>query len=118
MKPNPTPPTDSDAFADTLALAREYSPDTAAAEFGFNSRLSARIAELRREGEAPGRSLWDEAIAWLWGGAAGAAPIVAGLAIWFFVAHGLDLHLSLDTGFDSLLDQLTAYFPSFSSFGS
>ena len=115
---NPEHSTSSDdAFEETLALAGEYRPDTSGAEFGFTTRLTARIGELRREGEAPGRTLWDEAIAWLWGGAAGAAPVVAGLAIWFFVANGLELHLSLDTSFDSLYDHLSAYLPSFSLSG-
>jgi hypothetical protein len=116
---NSNDPTSGDnAFEEALTLAREYRPDTGGAEFGFTTRLSARISELRREGEAPGRSLWDEAIAWLWGGAAGAAPVVAGLAIWFFVANGLELRFDGETGFDSLYHHLSAYLPSFSLSGS
>ena len=107
-----------DNFEETLALARDHHPDTSGAEFGFTTRLTARIGELRREGETPGRTLWDEAIAWLWGGAAGAAPVVVGLAVWFFIANGLDVHFSLDTSFDSLFDHLSAYLPSFSMSGS
>jgi hypothetical protein len=118
MKPNhPPSETERDGFAETLALAREYQLDTSRAEFGFSTRLAARIGELRREGETPDRSLWDEAIAWLWGGAAGAAPIVAGLAIWFFIANGLDLKLAGDTSFESLYHHFSAYLPSFSSSG-
>jgi len=104
--PSETPP---DEFEDTLALARDYQPDTSRAEFGFNARLSSHLAELRREGVSPAGSLWDEAIAWLWGGAAGTAPVVAGLAVWFVVANGLNIHLESDLG--SLFQHLTSYLP-------
>ena len=100
-----------DTFARTLNEARDYRADTSRAELGFSTRLSANIAELRREGNAPGRSVWDEALAWLWGGAAGAPPVVAGLAIWFVIANGLNPHLSLDSGFDGIFTHLSSYLP-------
>lgn len=100
-----------DDFARTLADARNYRADTSRAELGFGTRLTANIAELRRDGNTPGRSIWDEALAWLWGGAAGAAPVVAGLAIWFVIANGLNPHLSLDSGFDGLFTHLSSYLP-------
>ncbi len=104
--PSDTP---SDDFEATLALARDYQPDTSRAEFGFGTRLSAHLADLRREGVTPAGSLWDEALTWLWGGAAGAAPVVAGLAVWFVVANGLNIHLDSDLG--SLFQHLTSYLP-------
>ncbi len=104
--PSDKSPDDFDAI---LELARAYQPDTSRAEFGFEARLSARLAELRREGFTPAGSLWDEALTWLWGGAAGTAPVVAGLAVWFFVANGLNIHLDADFG--SLFHHLTSYLP-------
>lgn len=106
------------AFDATLALAREYQPDVSRAEFGFGTRLTAQLADLRCEGIEPGRTIWDEALAWLWGGAAGAAPIVAGLAVWFFIANGLDLRLDGGTNLDSVYHHLSSYLPSFSADGS
>ena len=105
---------DPDAALDLdrlLTLAAEHRPDTAAAELGFATRLSANLSSLRRDGEAPGRSFWDDALAWLWGGAAGAAPVVVGMALWFFVANGLDINLSMESGFDGLFTHLTSYLP-------
>lgn len=102
-----------DIFTEMLTLAREDRIDTSRAEFGFETRLAARIAELRRAGEAPDRNLWDEAIAWLWGGAAGAAPLVAGLAIWFALVYGLDFRSGESSGLDSIYHHLSAYLPSF-----
>jgi len=104
--PNDKP---SDQFEATLKRARDYRPDTSRAEFGFETRLSARLAELRREGITPAGSFWDEALTWLWGGAAGTAPVVAGLAVWFFVANGLNIHL--DSNLGSLFQHLTSYLP-------
>ena len=107
--PDNTPSVRNAALDATLALAREYRPDIARTEFGFGTRLSAQLADLRREGIEPGRTLWDEALAWLWGGAAGVAPVVAGLAVWFLIANGLSIHL--DSNVDSLFHHLTSYLP-------
>ena len=101
--------TTSDEFEDTLALARDFQADTSRAEFGFETRLAARLADLRREGLSPAGNLWDEALTWLWGGAAGTAPVVAGLAVWFFIANGLNIHL--DSNIGSLFHHLTSYLP-------
>jgi hypothetical protein len=73
----PTPIHDPDAALDALfARARAQRPDTAAAEYAFETRLMAR---LREQGRPDPESVWA-AVAWR------LAPIFAvcvlGLALW------------------------------------
>lgn len=92
-------------FEELLALAREHRPDTSRAELGFEARLMARIREARQSG---GASLWDEALSWVWRSAAGLAPVVAVMLVWFFLAHGLRLEVPPSAG--EALDFLGSYF--------
>ena len=56
------PPPSEDAALDALfAAAREDRPDTSRAEYGFETRLWARLADAMQ-----GRNEWTEFVAWCW----------------------------------------------------
>lgn len=70
-------------FETLIARAREHQPDPERP--GFETRLRARIAELRRAREADTAGLFT---AWLWRASLGLAPVVLALALSVFLTHG------------------------------
>ena len=86
-------------YDELIELARECQSDTTRAELGFEARLMARIREHRQNGTS---SIWDEAVSWVWRSAAGVAPLVAILLVWFFVSHGVDIDPSSGHALDFL----------------
>ena len=65
MKPN-----DFEALIESAAA---HAPDTAAAELGFETRLMARIRELRDSGSG---SLFEVLATWSWRSAFGLSPFL------------------------------------------
>ena len=72
----------SDNLDNLFAAARQSKPDTARAEFGFETRLLARL-RAEREQVAP----W---FAWTWRLAPVFAAVVLALGIWNYVALDAD----------------------------
>lgn len=94
-------------FDRLLQFASEHEPDTAAAQLGFETRLRARLAELRDAPDTGAAAVLFSR--WLWRVSFGLAPLIAaGVVFWFFL---LSQGLSLPAGTDGVFSQLTALFP-------
>lgn len=94
-------------FEELIESAAEYAPDTAAAELGFETRLMARIRELRDNGNG---SLFEVVASWSWRSAFGLTPVVLAALVFFFVAHGASL--SLPAGTQEFVGYLAGWLPS------
>ncbi len=78
MPPRPDDPSAHDDALDALfATARARRPDTARAEFGFETRLLARLAAERNE--QPG---WRDFTTWCWRLLPGFAVVTLVFALW------------------------------------
>ena len=89
-------------FETLIEHARQHRPDPDRP--GFETRLRARIAELRRSREADAAGLFA---AWLWRASLGLTPIAAALALVVFLTHGFAL--PADAG--SVLAHLAGWLP-------
>jgi hypothetical protein len=83
-----------------IELARQHRPDPG--DFGFETRLRARLRELREEAETTGVFA-----RWLWRASWGLTPVTTGLAVLFLISHGL----TLPAGAESILAHLAAFLP-------
>jgi hypothetical protein len=84
-----------------IELARQHHPDHG--NLGFETRLRARLRELRAEAETTGVFA-----KWLWRASWGLTPVTTTLAIIFLVSNGF----SLPDGAESILSHLAAWLPS------
>ena len=91
-------------FEQLIELASKCEPDTEAAQLGFQTRLAARIRELRAV-ESTGIPLFSS---WLWRVSWGLVPLVIAGVAWFLV---VSQGLSLPAGTDGVFGQLTALVP-------
>jgi len=94
-------------FDKLIESAAAFEPNTAAAELGFETRLMARIRELRENG---GGSLFEVVATWSWRSVFGLTPVVLGALVFFFVAHGASL--SLPAGTQEFVGYLAGWLPS------
>jgi hypothetical protein len=83
-----------------IELARQHRPDPGG--LGFETRLRARLRELRTEAETTGVFA-----KWLWRASWGLTPVTTGLAVVFLVSNGF----SLPAGAESILTHLAAFLP-------
>jgi len=94
-------------FEKLIALAREHRPgEEFAAAFGFETRLLARLRELRETGGEPGgfSAVFSN---WLWRTSWGLTPVVTALAIFLVLSHGL----ALPEGAGDLVHRFTSLLP-------
>ncbi|MCB1079050.1 MAG: hypothetical protein KDM63_07370 [Verrucomicrobiae bacterium] len=90
-------------YDDLIDLARQHEPGGSLP--GFETRLRARISELRHSDDASRVfSLW------LWRASWGLTPVATALTVVLFVFHGT----SIPDGADSILHHLAAYLPGLS----
>lgn len=89
-------------YEEIIELARQHDPGADAVLPGFETRLSARIRELRTEAETAGVFA-----SWFWRASLGLTPVATAVAVFLLVSHGF----SLPDGADSLLGQLTTLLP-------
>lgn len=94
-------------FDQVLEQARAHRPDTSRAEFGFETRVMANIAQLRSGEYGDAGTFLAVFSSWIWRSAAGLTPVVV-LAIvacvfWFGISLPVDAH--------SFVNHVTGYLP-------
>ena len=94
-------------YDELVQLAADHEPDTASVELGFETRLMARLREMR---ETNGGSLFEIIASWSWRSAFGLTPVVAAALVFFFVVHGISL--TLPAGTEEFVGYLAAWLPS------
>lgn len=77
-------------FETLMALASEHRPDAEPGP-GFDTRLQARIRELREASGDLGTSFSALFTQWLWRTSWGLTPVVAILVLFFALFYGLNL---------------------------
>lgn len=91
-----------------LEQARAFQADTSRAEFAFETRLMANIAQLRSGDMGEGVAFLSVFTAWIWRSAMGLTPVVV-LAVLFCV---LWFGVSLPSDTHSFINHVTGYFPN------
>ena len=89
-----------------LELASGHEPDLVPRP-GFETRLRARIRELREQEDALG-AVFPIFSKWLWRTSLGLTPVAALLALFFALVYGI----GLPEGADSLLWQFSEWIPT------
>ena len=92
------------SFDTLLELARQHEPDLEPRP-GFDTRLRARIRELREGGESP--NVFPLFTRWLWRASWGLSPVVALLALLLVFFYGI----GLPDGAGSLVFHLAEWIP-------
>ncbi|MBL9155743.1 MAG: hypothetical protein JNK37_24920 [Verrucomicrobiales bacterium] len=90
------------AYEELIALAREHRTGSDA-DFGFETRLLARIRQARAESEG----VVDLFGRWLWGTAWGLTPVLTVTLLAVGLLHGF----SLPAGAESVVTQLSDWLP-------
>ena len=94
-------------FDQVLEQARAFQPDTSRAEFGFETRLMANIAQMRSGEFGDAGAFLAVFTSWMWRSVVGLTPVVA-LAVaacvfWFGISLPADAH--------SIVNHVTGYLP-------
>lgn len=92
------------SFDDLMALARQHRPESQPRP-GFDTRLGARIRDLRATGES--EAFFPLFCDWLWRASWSLTPITALLALFFALHYGI----ALPDGAGALVTHLTHFLP-------
>ena len=94
-------------FDQVLEQARAYQPDTSRAEFGFETRLMANIAQLRSSEYGDAGAFITVFSSWIWRSVAGLTPVVVlaviACILWFGISLPADTH--------SFVNHVSGYLP-------
>lgn len=93
-------------YDELIEQAALYRPDTERAQLGFDTRLMARIRELRAGGNGSFFEIFAE---WSWRSAFGLAPLAVGAAVLLIAVHGASL--SLPEGSEDIVGYFASWIP-------
>lgn len=94
-----------DAFDQVLELARDYREDTSRAEFAFETRLMANIADVRAGEFGDAGDFLAVFTSWMWRSVAGLTPVVVVAVLLCVFWFGF----SLPTDANSFLNHVSGY---------